>query len=197
MRDRLSVIHTGMVQRCYNPNCKDFKRYGGNGITICDEWYTPNSSKGLKAFKEWALSNGYNDTLSIDRINNKSGYSSENCRWVTMKVQQNNRSDNINVSYKGKTQTLKQWCEELSVNYTTVVNRINLYHWDVIKALEYRANASERLIAYNGKTQSLTKWCKDLGLNYWTIKSRLAKGWSIENAFETKIKRRIKHGSIE
>ena len=194
MRTRLQVIYMGMLQRCCNPNCKDYPRYGGKGVTVCDSWLNKervgHSTKGWLAFEEWALSNGYKDNLTIDRRNNNEGYSEKNCRWVTVKVQQNNRGDNINVTYKNKTQTLKQWCDELKLEYRTVFHRIYYYHWSIQKAFEYEKNASCRFISYKGKTQSLTDWCKELNLNYWTIKSRFAKGWSTEKAFETKIKRR-------
>ena len=101
MRTRLQVIYMGMLQRCCNPNCKDYPRYGGKGVTVCDSWLNKervgHSTKGWLAFEEWALSNGYKDNLTIDRRNNNEGYSEKNCRWVTVKVQQNNRGDNINV----------------------------------------------------------------------------------------------------
>ena len=67
-RDRLQNIFLHMKDRCYNPNFRDYKNYGGRGITICDEWQTPHSWKGGRAFKKWALENGYAYNLTLDRI---------------------------------------------------------------------------------------------------------------------------------
>ena len=82
---RMYSIWASMLKRCNNPNCKSYPNYGGRGIKVCKEWYDP------KCFCEWALSNGYNDDLSIDRIDVNSDYCSENCRWVTRTVQARNR----------------------------------------------------------------------------------------------------------
>lgn len=83
---RLHNIWRTMKQRCYNPNRDCYKRYGGRGITVCDEW--KNSSH---AFYDWALSNGYRDDLTLDRINNDGNYCPDNCRWATRKVQAQNK----------------------------------------------------------------------------------------------------------
>lgn len=133
-RDRLQNIFLHIKDRCYNPNFKDYKNYGGRGITICEEWQTPHSWKGGRAFKKWALENGYADDLTLDRIDVNKGYSPENCRWVSMKVQQNNKRNNRLITYNGKTQTIAQWCEELGLPFSTVKNRLNR-HLSVEKVL--------------------------------------------------------------
>lgn len=89
-RTRLYRIWGGMKSRCYNPKHQKYPNYGGRGITICPEWL-----HGFKAFQEWALSHGYRDDLTIDRIDNDKGYSPENCRWITNLEQQHNKRKSL------------------------------------------------------------------------------------------------------
>lgn len=124
-RDRIQNIFLHMKDRCYNPNFRDYKNYGGRGITICEEWQTPHSWKGGRAFRKWALEKGYADNLTLDRIDVNKGYSPENCRWVSMKEQQNNKRNNRLITYNGKTQTIALWCEVLNLPFSTVKNRLN------------------------------------------------------------------------
>lgn len=138
---KLNGVYGAMKRRCYNKNCKDYINYGGRGITVCDEWKNAEKvcthygiwSKGWKAFESWALLNGYREGLTIDRIDNNKGYSPDNCRWVDKKVQSNNRNYCNLVTYNGKTQNLKQWCEELDLNYKTVHMRI-MRGWTIERA---------------------------------------------------------------
>lgn len=85
-KSRLYRIWSNMKNRCINHNCKAFPNYGGRGITVCAEWL-----HDFKAFQEWALSHGYRDGLTLDRIDNDKGYSSDNCRWATKAEQSQNR----------------------------------------------------------------------------------------------------------
>lgn len=75
-----------MHNRCYYEGYHAYKHYGGRGVVICEEW-----KKDFKAFADWALSNGYADNLSIDRIDPNGNYSPNNCRWVTMEIQNKNK----------------------------------------------------------------------------------------------------------
>lgn len=140
---RLSEIFRSMKKRCYNPNHNQFKNYGARGIKLCDEWNDRELvkisgfryTKGYLAFKKWALENGYAEGLTIDRIDNNKGYSPENCRWVTMLVQVNNTRRNRYITYKGKTQSVADWCRELGLNYGTLLSRLN-FNWSVEEAIE-------------------------------------------------------------
>lgn len=189
MNKRLNRIYANMKDRCYNPNRPSYKDYGARGITICKEWLDKEivcypSTKGWLAFEKWALSNGYADNLTIDRIDNNKGYSPENCRWTTHKVQSNNNRHNRLITYKGKTQTMVQWSEELKISYETLVYRIHIAHWDLDKTFTTPENADYRMITYQGKTQSLAEWCRELNMKYQTVKDRLNRyHWTIERAF--------------
>ena len=75
-----------MKARCYIPSHTSYERYGGKGVSVCNEWMN-----SYETFRDWAKSNGYRDDLTLDRVENDSGYSPDNCRWATYKEQANNR----------------------------------------------------------------------------------------------------------
>lgn len=192
---RLNVIYKAMKQRCDNPKNRDYKDYGGRGIKVCNEWTNPEFAKGIigcntkgwLTFKEWALSNGYQDGLTIDRIDVNKGYCPSNCRWVSTKVQHNNTRRNIYITYKGKTQTLAQWCEELDISYNRTYKRIYEHGWNPKKAFEIEELRHERIITYKEKTQNLKDWCLELKINYLKTYRRIfLLNWDVNRAFETK-----------
>lgn len=103
---RLHVIWTSMKGRCYSEHYDSYYNYGGRGIKVCDEWLDD-----FMNFYNWAMANGYNDTLTIDRIDNDLGYSPENCRWVTTKEQARNRRTCVYLTVDGETKTVAEWAE--------------------------------------------------------------------------------------
>lgn len=115
---RLYRIYNNMKERCYNKQYQQYKDWGARGITICDEWLND-----FMLFYDWAISNGYNDNLSIDRVDNSKGYSPDNCRWVTSKEQNRNKRSNIYLTYNGQTKLMVKWAEELAVPYGRLQNR--------------------------------------------------------------------------
>lgn len=128
---RIYHIYNSIKQRCYNKNTSQYNDWGGRGIDMCDEW-----KDDFQAFYDWAMSHGYDDLLTIDRIDVNGNYEPNNCRWVDMKIQNRNRRSNNNYTINGETRCLKEWCEILNLNYQTVQSRIHILHWNIEKALE-------------------------------------------------------------
>ena len=134
---KLYSIYQCMKDRCTNPNAQEWERYGGRGIKVCDEWL-----KDKAEFFDWALANGYEEAergrCTLDRIDNDGDYSPQNCRWVTMKEQARNRSNNVNIEYGGETHCLSEWAEILGENYAKLVSR-HRRHWSDKEILFGRA----------------------------------------------------------
>lgn len=102
---RMYSIYNGMMLRCYNKKSISYKSYGAKGIYVCDEW-----KNNFSSFCEWSSSNGYNDALSIDRIDNSKGYEPSNCRWVEKSEQFKNKTNNVFYEHDGETHIMSEWC---------------------------------------------------------------------------------------
>ena len=126
---KIHSIYDNMKSRCYNENTESYSLYGGRGITVCDEWLND-----FQVFYDWAMANGYRDGLSIDRINNDEGYYPENCRWVTVKEQANNRRSNRLITFDDETHTLTEWAKIKNISPKTLFTRI-YDGWSVESAL--------------------------------------------------------------
>lgn len=126
---RIYNIWLNMKSRCKNPNNIEYPLYGGRGIDVCDEWME------FKKFYDWAMSVGYKENLSIDRINPNKGYNPENCRWATNEQQQNNKRNNHIIEFNGTSKTIAEWAKEKNIAYDTLWARIQVYGWSIERAL--------------------------------------------------------------
>jgi len=117
---RLYNIWVNMKARCYRPTGRGYKDYGGRGIIMCDEW-----KNSYEAFRDWSKNNGYRDDLSIDRIDNDGNYEPNNCRWVDIYIQANNKRDNRFVTVDGETKTISQWSRIVGINKKTIQQRLD------------------------------------------------------------------------
>ena len=168
-----------MKNRCDLETYDEYHRYGGRGITVCDEWYD------FATFREWAFSNGYEDDLQIDRIDNDLGYFPENCRWVTRIVNCNNRSNNIKIEYNNEMKTMAEWSRIYNIGVTTIYCRLKR-GWTLENALcePVKSNYKERLITYDNETKNLQEWAKTLDIDPSTLSERIRK-WPLEKALTT------------
>lgn len=132
---RLYNIYYRMKNRCYYKNDINYKNYGARGIVVCNEWLND-----FMNFYNWAMDNGYKEGLTIDRINTDGNYSPDNCKWSTPKQQAQNRRSNKNYTINGETRCLKDWCEILGLNYSTIYARINKQCWPIEKCLQTNKN---------------------------------------------------------
>lgn len=117
---RIYSIWQGMKGRCFNEKDARYSSYGGRGIIVCDEW-----KNDFTSFYNWAIGNGYSDSLTIERINNDGNYEPSNCRWATNEEQCNNRRTNIKIKIGNSERTLKEWCDIFELDYKTINAR---YH---------------------------------------------------------------------
>ena len=137
---RIDNIYKSMVDRCNNPNCRIYYKYGGRGIKVCEEWRTNKTS-----FFEWAFTNGYSEELTLDRADNSKGYSPENCRWVSYKVQANNTRANRLITAFGETKTMSEWAGETGIKSATIWARLKR-GWSAEMTLTMPISYKQRLL---------------------------------------------------
>jgi len=115
---KLYNVWHGIKQRCYDKNKKEYKYYGGRGIIMCDNW-----KNDFMEFQKWALENGYQENLTIDRIDTNGNYEPSNCRWITQKENNLNRKGIIKILYNDKVICLKDYCKIKNISYSTALKK--------------------------------------------------------------------------
>ena len=178
-----------MKMRCYYPKCNGYKNYGARGITICEDWLN-----SYKAFEKWALENGYDDTLTIERNNVNGNYEPSNCRWITKQEQAHNKTNTHWVLYNGKKYALEDLARTLKFD-DTQFREYEKRFGSSEKALDYILKRKqpygkcERTLCYKGEIKPLREWCDIFNLNVRTVEYRIDKyRWSVERALEEKAK---------
>ena len=136
---RIYSIWCDMKRRCYNEKNKRYNRYGGRGISVCEEW-----RNNFNEFYEWSMSNGYSDKMSIDRINVDGDYAPENCRWITPAEQQKNTSRTHYITAFGKTMCMSDWARECGISADVLRGRINKLGWTDEDAVSVPLGAEKR-----------------------------------------------------
>lgn len=162
-----------------NHNCKD--NYRKLGVKMCKEWHD-----SFETFYEWAINNGYKEEklpngrnkYEIDRIDTYGDYEPSNCRWITNKEQMNNQTTNKLITYKGKTQTLAQWRDELGFDYGLVEQRL-CKGWSVERAFTESAD-KQKYYEYKGKMLNINQIAEITGLTRTNVCNRIFRGWDIE-----------------
>jgi len=174
---RLYNIWTNMKARCTRKSHPQYHYYGDRGITVCNDWTKYTN------FKAWAETNSYTSQLTIDRQDNNKGYEPNNCRWVSHKVQNNNKRNNVIID--DTTLTLK--CEELGVNPRLIQARIREQGMSFEEAIAATENFRLYKILYKDKEWNLKGLCEELNLNYSTVHKRIRKyGWTLQKALNFK-----------
>ena len=110
-KTRLYRIWHGIKNRCLNPNCADYRIYGGRGITVCNDWHR------FIPFMFWAQENGYNDELTIDRVDPNGNYCPENCKWVTVLENSKNRRARIKWKRRSNTKFTAEQIQAIAADY--------------------------------------------------------------------------------
>ena len=124
-----------MLYRCENPKSSNYKHYGGRGIGVCEEWHD------LKTFAEWSYQNGFDEATAdrnfqLDRIDTNADYCPDNCRWVDVRTQQNNKTSTVFLDVDGKRDTLANWARAYGIDPEIIRDRIRKLGWDESRAVK-------------------------------------------------------------
>lgn len=128
-KSRLYDIWQHMRRRTNNELDHAYKDYGGRGISVCSEW-----NDSFLRFKEWADSSGYDDSLTIERINVNDGYNPQNCKWIPNNNQAKNRRNCVWLTFNGETKCATEWAKEFGIKPSIALDRIR-NGWDPYDAM--------------------------------------------------------------
>jgi hypothetical protein len=164
-----------MIERCCNPRCKEYARYGGRGIKVCERWISfDNFYEDMKVRPKGT---------SLDRINVNGDYEPSNCRWATNEVQARNRRDNVFITYKGETKNLCDWGPALGVSSKAIQSAYRR-GWDMSAYFDrlicIRENPdlasncrSVKSFTYKGETKCISAWARHFGVKTKLLKQRI------------------------
>lgn len=177
---RIYRIWAAMKTRCQNPNSIGYRHYGGRGITVCSDW------QQFPAFEQWALTNGYSDELTVERIDVDGNYCPENCCWATMQEQANNKTNNRLITFGGRTMTVRQWDRALGFRAGIVNDRLNTLGWSIERALTEPVGSTAKRYEYDGESYTLAELAAIRGISYSSLWKRIeVNGQPIEEALAT------------
>lgn len=165
---RLYNIWDSMKQRCTNPKRQDYKNYGGKGIKVCNEWLD------FTNFYEWAMLSGYESTLTIERIDYTQDYNPNNCKWIPIKDQARNKSQNRLVTIKGETKILAEWAEIAGISPKAFRYRLEA-NWEEDDLL-LPVGVQHKYYTIEGETKRIGEWSKEYGIQNSTIIKRIEEG---------------------
>lgn len=171
-----------MLTRCNNKNDTAYQWYGGRGIQVCSRW---------SMYENFLADMGERpERMTIDRIDTNGNYCPKNCRWATNKQQHRNKRSNRLLTHGGETKCVAEWAETVEISQRALANRIDVYGWSVEKALTTVGDTRKTMaVTHNGVTKYLSEWAKELGISLCTLFRRLDRGWSVEKAITTPVRR--------
>lgn len=140
-QSRIYRIWSGMKRRCFNSKFKEFHNYGGRGITVCDDWLN------FMCFYNWAMANGYQDYLTLERKDVNGNYEPSNCTWITLTEQKRNTTITKIITFNGESLTLRQWAKRIGIHCSALCLRLK-NGWTLEKALTAPANSLPRRTAW-------------------------------------------------
>lgn len=175
-------IWAGIRQRCCNKNRSEYARYGGAGITFCEEW-----KRDFVAFYEH-VGPRPSASHSLDRIDGTKGYEPGNVRWATAEQQAQNSSIARPVTFQGRTLTVSEWSRETGIGFTTLIARLNrgLELEEVFskKAIQHDNQKPKTIIEYDGRSGSIKEWAAWIGVSKKTLAKRLKRGIPLARALK-------------